>query len=83
MKLDFSKRITVPENVMMRELDGESVLLNLDLGIYFGLDDIGTNFCTLSLEEICRHISEQFPDRYSNWLDALPDVGDNSIKFSR
>lgn len=31
-----------PENVLIRELDGESVLLNLNSESYFGLDEIGT-----------------------------------------
>ena len=36
------KRIRVPENVLFRELDGESVILNVDDDRYYGLDDIGT-----------------------------------------
>lgn len=35
-------RISIPDGVMVRELEGESVLLNLDSESYFGLDDIGT-----------------------------------------
>jgi hypothetical protein len=36
------QRIEVPEGVLVRELQGESVLLNLDSESYFGLDDVGT-----------------------------------------
>jgi hypothetical protein len=36
------KRVEVPEGVLVRELQGESVLLNLDSESYFGLDDVGT-----------------------------------------
>jgi hypothetical protein len=36
-------RATVPEAVITRELDGETILLNLDTGIYFGLDRVGTD----------------------------------------
>jgi hypothetical protein len=32
----------ISEGVVFRELDGEAVLLNLDSGMYFGLDRIGT-----------------------------------------
>ena len=32
----------VPEGVLVRELGGESVLLNLRSESYFGLDDVGT-----------------------------------------
>lgn len=36
------QRIEVPDGVLVRELQGESVLLNLDSESYFGLDDMGT-----------------------------------------
>lgn len=42
MKVSFSSRLRVAENVLIRELEGESVLLNLDTESYFGLDDVGT-----------------------------------------
>ena len=32
----------VSDGVVFRELDGEAVLLNLDSGMYFGLDRVGT-----------------------------------------
>jgi hypothetical protein len=37
-----NRRIEIPEGVMVRELQGESVLLNLDSECYFGLDEVGT-----------------------------------------
>ena len=36
------KRVAVSENVLVRELHGESVLLDLDSESYFGLDSVGT-----------------------------------------
>jgi hypothetical protein len=45
--IDFSSRVVVPETVLFRELDGESVLLNLDTESYLGLDDVGTRMWTL------------------------------------
>ncbi len=36
------KRAMPAPNVLVRELHGESVLLNLDSESYFGLDDVGT-----------------------------------------
>ena len=33
----------MPDAVITRELDGETILLNLDTGIYFGLDTVGTD----------------------------------------
>jgi coenzyme PQQ synthesis protein D (PqqD) len=35
-------RATTPEGVLVRELEGESVLLNLHSESYFGLDAVGT-----------------------------------------
>jgi hypothetical protein len=35
-------RVTVPTHVMVREIQGESVLLNLNSERYFGLDAVGT-----------------------------------------
>ena len=38
----MNARVTRPDDVLVRELDGESVLLNLVTESYFGLDDVGT-----------------------------------------
>lgn len=35
-------KITVPDGVLVRELSGESVVLNLNGESYFGLDEVGT-----------------------------------------
>ena len=40
-------RLTAPEHVMFRELDGEAVLLNLQNEMYYGLDEVGTRMWTL------------------------------------
>jgi Coenzyme PQQ synthesis protein D (PqqD) len=40
--ISFSERATVPSNVLIRLLDQESVLLNLETERYFGLDAVGT-----------------------------------------
>jgi hypothetical protein len=37
-------RVSVPAHVLVQELDGESVFLNLNSGRYFGLDEVGTRF---------------------------------------
>jgi hypothetical protein len=38
----MTKRASIPPAVLLRELDGESVLLNLDSERYYGLDEVGT-----------------------------------------
>jgi len=35
-----------------------------------------------SLEEISRRVFRQFPDRYANWQEVLPEVGELSREFS-
>ncbi|MFB2896974.1 PqqD family protein [Aerosakkonemataceae cyanobacterium BLCC-F50] len=42
MGITFEMRVSVPEDVLIRELDGESVILNLKSERYFGLDEVGT-----------------------------------------
>jgi len=42
MEFSFSQNVTIPEDVVFRDLDGESVLLNLDNENYYGLDEMGT-----------------------------------------
>ena len=43
----FSNRAMVPGHVLVRHLDGESVLLNLETEKYFGLDSTGTRMWEL------------------------------------
>jgi uncharacterized protein YjbK len=38
----MNESVCVPENVLFRELEGESVILSLDNETYYGLDDVGT-----------------------------------------
>jgi hypothetical protein len=38
----MSQRVQIPEQVMMREVGGEAVILNIETEQYFGLDEIGT-----------------------------------------
>ena len=50
MSTSFAQRVSVPSNVMFRELEGESVILDLDSEKYFGLDEIGTRMWRLLTE---------------------------------
>src|SRR5262249_21254157 len=40
--ISFTQRASVPSDVLMQELQGEAVLLNVNSGRYFGLDEVGT-----------------------------------------
>ncbi len=59
------KRVSVPPDVLVRDVQGESVLLNLATESYFGLDEVGTAMwralvSAASLEEACRTLMDEF-----------------------
>ena len=45
--VDLASRVAVPRYVLVRALDKESVLLNLETERYFGLDEVGTRMWQL------------------------------------
>ena len=45
--MSFTERATAPAHVLVRFLDRESVLLNLETEQYFGLDETGTRMWQL------------------------------------
>ena len=58
-------RLKIPENVVFQVLDGQAVVLNLDSGYYFGLNEVGTRFWqrlgeTGSLEAIVEDLLGEF-----------------------
>ena len=52
--IPFTNRATVPGHVLVRHLDGESVLLNLDTEKYFGLDAMGSRMFVLATTSILK-----------------------------
>jgi hypothetical protein len=61
----FDSRIIIPERVLLRELDGESVLLNLDSERYFGLDETGTRmWAALTTSKSIEEALEKLVDEY-------------------
>jgi hypothetical protein len=51
-------RISIPDGVLVREMQGESVLLDLATETYFGLDDVGSRMwvaltTTPSIDSAC------------------------------
>jgi len=51
MDLSLNDSITIPDDVLFRELDGEAVLLNLKTGTYFGLNPVATRMWQLIAEQ--------------------------------
>ena len=50
--ISLESSVTINEDIIARELDGETVILNLSSGTYFGLDPVGTRVWQL-LESKC------------------------------
>ena len=46
MTISFSDRVKVPDDILISNLQDESVILNLNSERYFGLDDVGTRMLT-------------------------------------
>lgn len=82
MSVAFENRVQVPADVLLSELDGESVLLNLKTETYFGLDEVGTRMWTLattsdSVQAAYDALKDEYevePDRLRNDLAALLDT---------
>ena len=51
--VELTMRAVVPAHVLIRHLDGESVLLNLESERYFGLDATGTRMWELVTSQPC------------------------------
>ena len=50
MDIWLPNRVDIPTDVLFQELEGESVLLNLESERYYGLDNIGTRIWQLLVE---------------------------------
>jgi hypothetical protein len=77
----FTSRVTVPSHVLVRKLERESVLLNLETQRYFGLDEAGTRIWQLltasdSIGAAYRELLVEYdvdPDRLRDNLADLLD----------
>lgn len=63
--LNLHASLTPAPDVLVQELEGESVLLNLDSERYFGLDEVGTRIWQLlgehrSLERVCEEMLKEY-----------------------
>jgi Coenzyme PQQ synthesis protein D (PqqD) len=46
--ISFTDKVSIPSHVLVRLMDKEAVLLNLETEIYFGLDETGTRMWQLT-----------------------------------
>ena len=85
MKIKIKKRknvkISIPESVLIQNLEDESVLLNLDSEQYFGLDDVGTSMWEVLKEtESVETAYEKLLTMYEVEPEQLRQDLDNLVK---
>ncbi len=94
MSLSFADRVEVPTHVMVRFLEKESVLLNLETESYYGLDETGTRMWQVvtaapSIEEAYAELLAEFDveadllrHNLSELLGRLVDIGLLRVHFA-
>jgi hypothetical protein len=88
LMLSFADRAAAPAHVLVRFLDRESVLLNLETERYFGLDETGTRMWQLATDSPSIDVAyEQLLAEFdaepellrSNFLELLNRLVDNGL----
>ena len=68
-EITFQNLVTLSDRVVFRDLGGEAVLLNLDSGQYYGLDEVGSRvWDLLSQQATLSSIRDRLLEEYS--IDA-------------
>ncbi len=49
--LPLNQKVSAAQNALVQNLEGESIVLNLQTEKYFSLDDIGTRICQVLIEK--------------------------------
>ncbi len=63
--MKLSEKVRIPQEVLARKVGGETVMLDLASGTYFGLDPIGTRIWELfgqgkTLAEVCDVMTSEY-----------------------
>lgn len=69
--MSAASRLTIPKEVMARQVGDETVILNLVSGTYFGLDPVGARIWQLigqglNLTDICDTLLTEFDVTHEN-----------------
>ena len=65
MAIALDSTVAASDDAVFREMDGESVLLNLETGMYFGLDEVGTRVWRLAADNgALRAVRERLVEEY-------------------
>ena len=76
MDVASTDQFAVHPSVLCRELSGETVLLNLESGVYYGLDAVGTRVWQLLVEgRTIAGVCDAMLDEY----DVAPDVLNDDV----
>jgi hypothetical protein len=72
MDLALTDSLKIPDDVLFRELDDEAVLLNLNTGVYFGLNPVATRMWRLLAEQgVLERVVESMLREYEIDRDVL------------
>jgi hypothetical protein len=86
--VEFANRVVIPVHVLVRQLDGESVLLNLETERYFGLDATGSRMWELvttspNIDDAYERLREEFEVRpellREHLVQLLSQLVDNGL----
>lgn len=86
--VSLADRVTVPQHVLVRFMDRESVLLNLETERYFGLDETGTRMWQIvtaapTLESALQQLLEEYDAEpqvlQSNLIELLGRLVENGL----
>jgi hypothetical protein len=86
--VSFTNRASVPQHVLVRFLDREAVLLNLETERYFGLDETGTRMwqavtmaprIDAAYEELLAEFEVEPEELRSNFAELLSRLMDNGL----
>ena len=85
MAVTFDNRLRMPEDVLVSELDGESVFLNLKTESYFGLDEVGARMWAAvtsagSVQEAYDTLADEFDVDSARLRDDLVKLLDNLLE---
>jgi len=85
MAISFSDRVRVPDDVLISNLQQESVILNLDSERYYGLDDVGTRFLAVlntadSIEAAYERLRDEYEVDANSLRQDLLELIENLLK---
>ena len=85
MTISFADRVRVPDDVLISNLQEESVILNLDSERYYGLDNVGTQFLSVlntsdSIETAYEVLRDEYDVDPQSLREDLLELIENLLK---